>query len=81
MFQEDEIAGFQEEVQLREQDFGNFQDLEGKKREKAERMRYGRFFYRWVPRLQKNAPENGLIAPCFPVNRFSRRTPDELYSW
>ena len=46
VFQEDEIAGFQEEVQLREQDFGNFQDQEGKKREKAERMRYGRFFYR-----------------------------------
>ncbi len=34
------------QVQLREQDFGNFQDQEGKKREKAERMRYGRFFYR-----------------------------------
>ena len=46
VFQEDEIAGFQEEVQLREQDFGNFQDQEGKKHEKAERMRYGRFFYR-----------------------------------
>ena len=34
------------QVQLREQDFGNFQDQEGKKHEKAERMRYGRFFYR-----------------------------------
>lgn len=33
-------------MQLREQDFGNFQDQEGKKHEKAERMRYGRFFYR-----------------------------------
>ena len=49
MFQEDEISGFQEEVQLREQDFGNFQDQEGKKHEKAERMRYGRFFYRCAP--------------------------------
>ena len=37
----------QEEVQLREQDFGNFQDMEGKKREKAERLRFGRFFYRF----------------------------------
>jgi hypothetical protein len=29
------------------QDFGNFQDAEGKKREKAERLRFGRFFYRF----------------------------------
>ena len=42
-----EIAGVQEEVQLREQDFGNFQDAEGKQREKAERLRFGRFFYRF----------------------------------
>jgi broad specificity phosphatase PhoE len=42
-----EILGVQEEVQLREQDFGNFQDAEGKRREKAERLRYGRFFYRF----------------------------------
>ena len=41
------IAGVQEEVQLREQDFGNFQDAEGKQREKAERLRFGRFFYRF----------------------------------
>jgi len=41
------IAGVQEEVQLREQDFGNFQDAEGKRREKAERLRFGRFFYRF----------------------------------
>lgn len=42
-----QVAGVQEEVQLREQDFGNFQDAEGKRREKAERMRFGRFFYRF----------------------------------
>lgn len=46
-FQEDQVQGVQEEVQLREQDFGNFQDAEGKKREKAERLRFGRFFYRF----------------------------------
>jgi len=46
-FQPNEIAGVQEEVQLREQDFGNFQDAEGKRREKAERLRFGRFFYRF----------------------------------
>ena len=41
------IRGVQEEVQLREQDFGNFQDAEGKQHEKAERLRFGRFFYRF----------------------------------
>lgn len=46
-FSFEEIVGVQEEVQLREQDFGNFQDAEGKKREKAERLRFGRFFYRF----------------------------------
>lgn len=33
------ILGAQEDVQLREQDFGNFQDAEGKKREKVDRVR------------------------------------------
>jgi len=47
MFEPCHIAGAQEEVQLREQDFGNFQDAEGKRREKAERLRFGRFFYRF----------------------------------
>lgn len=46
-FSPSRIAGVQEEVQLREQDFGNFQDAEGKRREKAERLRFGRFFYRF----------------------------------
>lgn len=41
------VKGVQEEVQIREQDFGNFQDLEGKQREKNERLRFGRFFYRF----------------------------------
>jgi broad specificity phosphatase PhoE len=41
------LAGAQEEIQLREQDFGNFQDARGKAAEKAERLRYGRFFYRF----------------------------------
>ncbi|GLC44437.1 hypothetical protein PLESTB_000469800 [Pleodorina starrii] len=41
------LLGVQEEVQLREQDFGNFQDQQGKQHEKAERLRFGRFFYRF----------------------------------
>jgi hypothetical protein len=51
-FASSQVAGVQEEVQLREQDFGNFQDAEGKQREKAERLRYGRFFYRCGARAQ-----------------------------
>lgn len=47
VFPSPNLLGVQEDVQLREQDFGNFQDIEGKKREKAERMRFGRFFYRF----------------------------------
>ncbi|KAI8475889.1 MAG: histidine phosphatase superfamily [Monoraphidium minutum] len=46
-FGPDQVAGMQEEVQLREQDFGNFQDADQKEREKAERLRFGRFFYRF----------------------------------
>lgn len=46
-FSEDQICGAQEEVQIREQDFGNFQDTERKELEKAERLRFGRFFYRF----------------------------------
>ena len=73
MFQEDEISGFQEEVQLREQDFGNFQDQEGKKHEKAERMRYGRFFYRCAPACM--APRIGCTAaPLSPYSICARPT-------
>jgi broad specificity phosphatase PhoE len=46
-FKEEEVLGARQEVQLREQDFGNFQDVEGKRREKAERLRFGRFWYRF----------------------------------
>ncbi|GFR41068.1 hypothetical protein Agub_g1708 [Astrephomene gubernaculifera] len=46
-FSSHHLLGVQEEVQLREQDFGNFQDAEGKQHEKAERLRFGRFFYRF----------------------------------
>jgi broad specificity phosphatase PhoE len=46
-FPADVLSGAYEDVQLREQDFGNFQDAEGKQREKADRVRFGRFFYRF----------------------------------
>lgn len=46
-FERSRIAGVREEPRLREQDFGNFQDKEQMKVEKAVRARYGRFFYRF----------------------------------
>ncbi|PHT57693.1 Phosphoglycerate mutase-like protein AT74 [Capsicum baccatum] len=46
-FERSRIAGVREEPRLREQDFGNFQDREQMKIEKAVRARYGRFFYRF----------------------------------
>lgn len=36
-FASQQVVGFQEEVQLREQDFGNFQDADAKEREKEDR--------------------------------------------
>eukprot|EP00873_Tetraselmis_striata_P000528 jgi/Tetstr1/420792/TSEL_011868.t1 len=41
------FAGMREEVQLREQDFGNFQDPGMRMRKRSERKRFGRFFYRF----------------------------------
>ena len=46
-FEKRHISGVREEPQLREQDFGNFQDLKQKKAEKRERQYFGRFFYRF----------------------------------
>ncbi|KAL8088700.1 hypothetical protein AgCh_038470 [Apium graveolens] len=41
------VIGGREEVRIREQDFGNFQESERMKAIKQTRMRYGRFFYRF----------------------------------
>ncbi|KAH6836172.1 Phosphoglycerate mutase family protein [Perilla frutescens var. hirtella] len=46
-FERSRIAGVREEPRLREQDFGNFQDQEQMKIQKAARKQYGRFFYRF----------------------------------
>ncbi|KAF7828241.1 phosphoglycerate mutase-like protein AT74H [Senna tora] len=46
-FPRSRIAGLREEPRLREQDFGNFQNREKMRVEKAMRMLYGRFFYRF----------------------------------
>jgi broad specificity phosphatase PhoE len=42
-----QVAGVQEDVQLREQDWGNFQEAELQAMRYAERLAYGRFFYRF----------------------------------
>ncbi|XP_007040320.2 PREDICTED: phosphoglycerate mutase-like protein AT74H [Theobroma cacao] len=46
-FERSRIAGMREEPRIREQDFGNFQDREKMRVDKALRLRYGRFFYRF----------------------------------
>ena len=46
-FDASRVSGVREEPQLREQDFGNYQDGARITREKAERESYGRFFYRF----------------------------------
>lgn len=46
-FERNRMAGIIKEPRLREQDFGNFQDREKMRVEKAVRMLYGRFFYRF----------------------------------
>lgn len=46
-FEREHIIGVREEVRLREQDFGNFQEEERMKIIKETRQRFGRFFYRF----------------------------------
>ncbi|XVF10555.1 hypothetical protein REPUB_Repub07fG0192600 [Reevesia pubescens] len=46
-FERSRISGMREEPRIREQDFGNFQDREKMRVDKALRLRYGRFFYRF----------------------------------
>eukprot|EP00798_Chlamydomonas_sp_ICE-L_P023350 gene23350-30601_t len=46
-FNNDQIAGVRQAVQLREQDFGNFQDPNRIKEDMDSRIRFGRFWYRF----------------------------------
>ena len=62
-FHASRVSGVREEPQLREQDFGNFQDSTGLAREKAERESYGRFFYRF-PNGESGADVYDRCAPC-----------------
>ncbi|KAH6806370.1 hypothetical protein C2S51_031201 [Perilla frutescens var. frutescens] len=53
-FEKSKIVGVREECRLREQHFGNFQDVEERKKIKRSRNRYGKFFYR-VPDGESSA--------------------------
>ncbi|CAI9780087.1 unnamed protein product [Fraxinus pennsylvanica] len=53
-FPEEKVIGLKEECRLREQHFGNFQELEKRKKIKRNRNRYGKFFYR-VPDGESSA--------------------------
>jgi len=46
-FEEQQVAGVKQAVQLREQDFGNFQDPERILLDKEDRVKFGRFWYRF----------------------------------
>ena len=46
-FSEKQITGVREEPRLSEQQFGNFQDVDTVRRAKSERIKYGRFYYRF----------------------------------
>ncbi|CAN6452762.1 unnamed protein product [Victoria cruziana] len=46
-FSRREIAGVREECRIREQDFGNFQEVEKMQADKEKRKRFGRFFFRF----------------------------------
>ncbi|KAL8518159.1 hypothetical protein ACS0TY_009497 [Phlomoides rotata] len=53
-FQKEKVVGVREECRLREQHFGNFQEVEERRKIKRSRVRYGKFFYR-VPNGESSA--------------------------
>ncbi|KAL2554774.1 Phosphoglycerate mutase-like protein AT74 [Forsythia ovata] len=63
-FPEDKVIGLKEECRLREQHFGNFQDLEKRKKIKRTRNRYGKFFYR-VPDGESSADVYDRVSSKF----------------
>lgn len=63
-FPEDRVIGLKEECKLREQHFGNFQELEKRKKIKRTRNRYGKFFYR-VPDGESSADVYDRVSSKF----------------
>ncbi|KAK6144659.1 hypothetical protein DH2020_021479 [Rehmannia glutinosa] len=53
-FPKDKVVGVREECRLREQHFGNFQEIEERRKIKRSRSSYGKFFYR-VPDGESSA--------------------------
>ncbi|KAL2554596.1 Phosphoglycerate mutase-like protein AT74 [Forsythia ovata] len=84
-FPEDKVIGLKEECRLREQHFGNFQDLEKRKKIKRTRNRYGKFFYR-VPDGESSADVYDRVSSFLETlwremetNRLNNKNPsDEL---
>ena len=60
-----QVAGVRAAVQLREQDFGNFQDAKKIDQDMNERIQFGRFWFRWAPalRLGQGCEEGATWAP------------------
>ncbi|KAI3470577.1 hypothetical protein Pfo_027240, partial [Paulownia fortunei] len=83
-FPKDKVVGVREECRLREQHFGNFQELEERKRIKRTRNRYGKFFYR-VPDGESSADVYDRVSTFLEglwrdmeTNKFSNGSSDEL---
>ncbi|KAK4403979.1 Phosphoglycerate mutase-like protein AT74H [Sesamum angolense] len=60
-FPEERVVGVREECRLREQHFGNFQEMETRKKIKRMRNRYGKFFYR-VPDGESSADVHDRVS-------------------
>ena len=60
-----QVAGVRAAVQLREQDFGNFQDAKKIDQDMNERIQFCRFWFRWAPalRLGQGCEEGATWAP------------------
>lgn len=63
-FEKDRIVGVREECRLREQHFGNFQDVEERRKIKSSRNRYGKFFYR-IPDGESSADVYDRVSSKF----------------
>lgn len=63
-FPRERVVGVREECRLREQHFGNFQDLEKRRKIKSTRNQYGKFFYR-VPDGESSADVYDRVSSKF----------------
>ncbi|KAK4489677.1 hypothetical protein RD792_005490 [Penstemon davidsonii] len=83
-FPKENVVGIREECRLREQHFGNFQEIEKRKKIKTTRCSYGKFFYR-VPDGESSADVYDRVSSFIEMlwrdmemNKFNIGTSDEL---